>query len=258
MEKLAVLARLHHLRMRRSEPCGISGRERVRQPIGRKKEDGSTSWITEAVTRSHAHRKRGSAAWRGCGAGGSSRLRLDSIPTASGTFTPLTAYSYNSAGGAVSITHNGTGNYTVTFAGLGNGQNSNVEVTAYGSSGRFCQSEGWSSSNGTDVVATVLCFTPAGVPANNSFTLMYELRTSADHVPDQAFVFADQPTATSYTPSLTYQYVYGGAIITITRNGTGNYTVLIPRFLEQEAEPQNHRLSHAGALRRAKLDQRLF
>ena len=154
----------------------------------------------------------------------------NSGPTISGTFTPDSSYSYNSGGGAVSITHNNTGSYSVTFAGLGNGLNSDVEVTGYGSGANFCQSDGWGSSNGTDVSATVLCFTPAGALADNSFTLMYESRTSADHVPSEAFLWANQPTTASYTPALDYQYVYGGATSTVTRNSTGNYTALIPGF----------------------------
>src|SRR6185437_2962963 len=77
------------------------------------------------------------------------------------------------------------------------------------------------------VTATVVCFTPSGVPADNSFTLMYESRLSTDHVPGQAFVWANQPTTASYTPSLDYQYDFGQTI-TINRNGTGNYTVIIP------------------------------
>jgi hypothetical protein len=162
----------------------------------------------------------------------------NSSPTGSGTFTPSAAYSYDSAGGAITITHNSTGSYTVTFAGLGNGVNSNVEVTGYGSSPNFCQSDGWGSGNGTDVTATVLCFTPAGTLADNSFTLMYESRTSADHVPDETFVWANQPSTASYTPDPNYQFAFGGGPITVTRSSAGNYDVLIPGYTDKEPSLQ--------------------
>jgi len=158
----------------------------------------------------------------------------NSDPSASGTITPDSAYSYNSAGGTVSITHNATGSYTVTFGSLGDALDSNVEVTGYGTSSNFCQSNGWFSSNGTDVSADVLCFTAAGVAVDNSFTLLYEARYTTDPVPDEAFVWADQPTATSYTPSTTYQYDSNAtnrtSAITISRFSPGSYSVLMPGF----------------------------
>jgi hypothetical protein len=150
-------------------------------------------------------------------------------PTISGTTTPDSAYSFNSSGGAIGITRNAKGNYSVIFAGLGNALNSNVVVSAYGSGPDFCVVGGWSSPNGTDVEANVLCYNKAGNLADHSFTMLYQARTHSDPTtPTVAFLFANEPTTLSYTPDLTYQYNPGGGMNTITHNGTGNYTAALP------------------------------
>jgi len=150
-------------------------------------------------------------------------------PTTPGTTTPNTAYSYNSSGGAISITRNATGVYDVTFAGLGNASNSNVQVTAYGTGPDFCISGGWTSPSGSDVVARVLCYTSAGSLADHSFTMLYQARTHSDPTtPTVAFLWANQPTSASYTPDLAYQYNPASGTNTITRSSTGNYTANLP------------------------------
>ena len=152
-------------------------------------------------------------------------------PTMPGTTTPDTLYSYNSSGGAISITRNNTGNYSVLFSGLGNSFNSNVQVTAYGPGPDFCISGGWFSPNGADVEANVYYYNPAGNSDDHSFTMLYQSRTSSDVTkPSVGFLFANQPTASSYTPDTLYQYNPGGGTNTITRNSTGNYTANLPGF----------------------------
>ena len=150
-------------------------------------------------------------------------------PTTAGTTTPDTAYSYNSSGGAISITRNAVGNYTAIFAGLGNGLNSNVVVSGYGSGADFCIVENWFSTNGTDVDVNVLCYNKAGNLADHSFTALYQARTHGDPTtPTVAFLWANEPTAPSYTPDLDYQYNPGGGTNTIVRTSTGNYTATLP------------------------------
>jgi hypothetical protein len=152
-------------------------------------------------------------------------------PTTAGTTTPDSFYSYNSSGGAISITRNARGNYTVTFAGLGNALNSDVVVTPYGPGPDYCVTGGWSSPNGTDVDANVYCFNKAGSLADHGFTLLYQSRASGDPTtPSVAYLWANDPTAGSYTPNLTYQYNVTGGTNTITRNSTGSYTANLPGF----------------------------
>src|SRR5262245_42166976 len=42
------------------------------------------------------------------------------------------------------------------------------------------------------------------------------------------YVWANQPSSASYTPSLTYQFNSAGGTNTITRSGVGQYTVHFP------------------------------
>jgi hypothetical protein len=150
-------------------------------------------------------------------------------PTTAGTTTPDSAYSFNSSGGAIAITRNAKGNYTVTFTGLGNGLNSNVVVSAYGAGPDFCVSDGWTSPNGTDVTANVLCYNKLGDLADHSFTLLYQARVHGNPTtPSVAFLLANEPSAANYTPDLTYQYNPGGALNTMTRSSAGNYTATLP------------------------------
>jgi hypothetical protein len=150
-------------------------------------------------------------------------------PTTPGTTTPDAAYSYNSAGGSVAITRSSEGNYTVLFAGLENGENSHVQVSAYGPGSNFCMSGGWYSPDGIDVGAVVYCYNTAGNIVDNSFTLLYTARSLNDEVrPELAFLWANAPTTPSYTPATPYQFNETGGTNTVTRNGTGSYTANLP------------------------------
>lgn len=150
-------------------------------------------------------------------------------PTTAGTTTPDSTYSYNSSGGAISITRNAVGNYNVVFAGLGNGLFSNAVASGYGSGADFCVVGGWYSTNDIDVQVNVLCYNKSGNPADHSFTALYQARTHSDPTtPSVAFLWANEPTAPSYTPDLDYQYNPGGGTNTIIRNSTGNYAATLP------------------------------
>jgi len=150
-------------------------------------------------------------------------------PTTAGTTTPDTAYSYNSSGGAVSVTRKAIGNYSVIFAGLGNGLNSNAVASGQGTGPNFCSVGGWFSSNDTDVEVDVVCFDKAGYPDDHSFTALYQARTHSDPTtPTVAFLWANQPTASSYTPDLDYQFNPAGGTNTIVRSSAGNYVATLP------------------------------
>jgi hypothetical protein len=87
----------------------------------------------------------------------------NNLLSTSGTLT--NGYTYNETGGAVTSTHNATGSYTVSFAGLNIGTG-NVQVSAYGGGATSCKVGSWGSS-----AANVLCFDAAGNPANSLFSL---------------------------------------------------------------------------------------
>ena len=148
-------------------------------------------------------------------------------PTTPGTTTPDAAYSYNSSGDAIGITRNVKGYYTVTFYGLGDASNGNVVLTAYGAGPDYCTAGSWYSSNDTDVQADVYCYNKDGDRADHYFTLLYQARTHSDPTtPSVAYLLANQPSSSSYTP--TAQYNPSGGVNTITHSATGNYTANLP------------------------------
>lgn len=87
------------------------------------------------------------------------------------SYTPNAAYSYNSAGGPVSIVRTGVGIYTVKFSGLGgSGSGGNVQVTAYGSDAATCKVANWGFAP-TDFTVNVRCFQSGGSPIDTRYTI---------------------------------------------------------------------------------------
>jgi len=143
-------------------------------------------------------------------------------PNASGQYTPPSAYSYNSTGGAITVTPIATGAYKVTFAGLhSNTGTDDVQVTAYNTTG-FCTAGQWSYYHG-QVNANVNCYDAMDNPANTQFDLLYQERTGIFGTGTKgiAFVYANSPTSASYTPDTAYQYNSTGGTNTIIRNSEG-------------------------------------
>jgi hypothetical protein len=141
---------------------------------------------------------------------------------ATGTYNPAAGFSFNSSGGVNQVSNSGVGTYSVTFPGLG-GAGGNVQVTAYGSGSERCKVMGWSQS-GTSEVVSVACHTAAGAPVNTLFTATYYRSTSPDK---GAFVWANNGTLASYSPSLAYSWNSAGGANSITRSGTGAYAVTL-------------------------------
>jgi hypothetical protein len=95
-----------------------------------------------------------------------------------GTVSTLgAAVSRNSSGLGVSLRHVSTGNFAVTFAGLG-GQDVRlgVHVTSASLNGDHCKVAGWQSvlgaGNQQDLVVNVACFETDGTPEDQGFRLM--------------------------------------------------------------------------------------
>ena len=156
-------------------------------------------------------------------------------PNASGPYTPLSAYSYNASGGAVTITPTGTGLYTVDFAGLNSSYPDTVQITAYDTNG-YCRSNGWNGN--VQGEAYVACFDAAGAPANSDFTILYEARGGdfGNANAGLAYMYADKPTAPSYSPDRSFNST-GGAN-SIARNSVGSWTVTIPGLTKVGGEVQ--------------------
>jgi hypothetical protein len=151
---------------------------------------------------------------------------------ATGTFIADPSYSRNSSGDFFgqgvdnTITQLGTGWYHVRFPGIGTATGGNVQVTAYGSGSQRCKVQSWTNGGG-DVDVYVYCYTAGGAAIDTRFSVAY-VRKSGTGATDEAYVWANDPAAASYTPNLTYQFNSSGAQNTIVRQGVGVYAVTLP------------------------------
>jgi hypothetical protein len=157
----------------------------------------------------------------------------------SSSYTPTT-FSYNSTGGANTITHNATGSYTVLLPGLTK-VGGDVQVTAYNgydttANPARCKVEFWGSgSSGTSI--NVLCFDSTGTAADEEFSLAFSLADPyAVGTPPtnyQAYAWTNNSTDTSvYTPDSIYNYSdFGTGLMTSQNTGTGSYTTAVPPTL---------------------------
>jgi hypothetical protein len=158
-------------------------------------------------------------------------------PTAS-SYTPSSTYQVNFTGASNTITRNGVGAYTITFPGLGGdyspGGGGTVNVTAYGWGSESCKVQSWWYAPGASVLVNVLCFDTKGAPVDTYFSATFTIYPTPLNDARFAYAWADQPYAPSYTPSTLYQHnSEGQAALTITRGGTGDYTVRIPGMTQQ-------------------------
>ena len=143
-------------------------------------------------------------------------------------YTPKRGDSFNSSGGGIHIHRSGTGKYRVTFFGLGSfASQGTVDVTAEGLQPEQCNVVRWvPDSIGTKLLVYVDCWTVAGAALDSPFMAAFTPGGSTTGTTD--FVWANNPTAHSYTPETAYQFNSSGGTNTIKRLGTGRYKVLLP------------------------------
>ncbi|MCA8974924.1 MAG: hypothetical protein KDC98_09390 [Planctomycetes bacterium] len=178
-------------------------------------------------------------------------------PGTTATFTPSTDYQYDTGGGLITVTPDlqQQNKFLVRVPNVpGRGV---VQACAYSGS-HTAVVESWTPSNG-DVLAVVKLFNANGTAANNArFTFRY--RVGGDGIRHEAYLWADQPLAASYTAPATTSYVSNGAAATIIRLGPGSYQVLIPGLGAQGEEfgnvqitPYNSNLVHAKVVQWTRL-----
>jgi hypothetical protein len=143
-----------------------------------------------------------------------------------GDFDASPGFSFNIQGGTNHVTQTGTGTYRVDFEGLGANVGGNAQVTAYGTGSEYCNVSSW-ISNLMMLELNVSCFDKNGNPVNTRFAASYAYRTDKPGA-EGGYVWADQPSSASYTPSTMYQWNSTGSNSTITRSGTGTYAVFLP------------------------------
>lgn len=151
------------------------------------------------------------------------------------SYTPLGAYSWNGDRGAPTVARTAIGSYTVTFPNLGSTgpEYGNVQVTPYGTSLTRPKVTSWSSGTG-DLVALIRVRDVFGNLTDGRFIVSYSevaAPIAVEHG-SGAHVWADQPTATSYTPHSAYTDSNGrfgpSGAETIDRLSTGRYRVNLP------------------------------
>jgi hypothetical protein len=149
------------------------------------------------------------------------------------------AFSFNSAGGPNHVTRTGTGHYAVILPGLGVAKG-DVQVTPYhegavtsaspaGITFTDCKVAGWSPS-GSDELIYVYCFDVNGDPSDSQFNLIFTERAGLKGPGGGPFAYllAQKPSTASYSPKAAYRYSSAGHAPSITRQGTGKYTVTLP------------------------------
>lgn len=143
-------------------------------------------------------------------------------------YTPSPTWSFNSTGGANSVTRTGTGAYTVRLNGLGVAAG-HVQVTPYGTGTELCKVLNWGPT-GADQLVRVQCYAAGGTTVNTRFNVTYSRNLPILGVPVEysGYVWADQPSVASYTPAAAYQFNSVGGSNTIARTAVGTYTVNLP------------------------------
>lgn len=171
------------------------------------------------------------------------------------------AYSWNSTGQPMTVTHTpGSGLYGVLFTGQFGGfdwatpdtcsavpsfNGGTVEVTAYGGGNDYCNPVGW-GYNADGAIVNVACFNGStGAPDDSAFDVAFDTMSPTAQE-NSAFVWANQPTTSSYSPASGWTadivsegdgyacpyYVTGTTnttdAATITRSSTGSYSVFFP------------------------------
>lgn len=160
-------------------------------------------------------------------------------PTAE-SYTPNQSFQHNSTGEVNTITRTGTGAYTVAIPGIGNGLGSLHLTAASGSAqgseyvaGTTCKIDR-SSANSEQYV---VCFNAAGEPADSAFYLSYSAG-DVDLGAHAAYLWANDPTADSYTPDERYQFNSTNNPNTVRRGGAGMYAVFLPGMAAHQGNVQ--------------------
>jgi hypothetical protein len=134
------------------------------------------------------------------------------------SYTPDPNFSYTSAGGAITITHDsGAGNYRVNF-GTGNPAGSVLLVNSRLTPSQ-CHVGEWKP-----VATRIRCFDSfTGSPADAD----YQVLQVAQSLPGRriGFAFADRLSSASYTPNPSFSFNSSGGSVKVTRPAMGRYAV---------------------------------
>lgn len=138
-------------------------------------------------------------------------------PTATTSYAPEAARSYNASAGSIAAARTGTGTYSMTFAGLAL-DGGNVQVTAVGSDASHCTVSGVSASK-----VDVRCL-KGTTPADSAYTVSV-IRSDATSAA-KVFAYAlTNDSTTSYTPDAAYALNSSAKGVTAYYGGVGKYSL---------------------------------
>jgi len=146
------------------------------------------------------------------------------LPIVSAAYPPLSTYSWNGNGQAISVSRLSTGSYLVSFSGFQASPNGGtVQVTPYGVTDIRCKVVGWSVTS-----AQVGCYRRDGTPDDSEFGISYATDVIYGADPGATahpggFAWANSSAAASYQPSSIYRHNSTGGGFLATRSGTGAY-----------------------------------
>jgi hypothetical protein len=170
-------------------------------------------------------------------------------PTAS-SYTPDPANQWNSVGGTITINHGSSpGVYFVKFPGQ-SFSGGTVQVTAVGSGSEHCKVGDWGQTGLSDQVVTVYCFTTGGSLVDTTFSALLAVQWPNYPVNGYGYVWADEPSSSSYVVTGTRTRVYTGnpspGPVTVTRTGLGRYSVVFKGLGSTSKEPTHVQVTGYG------------
>jgi hypothetical protein len=153
--------------------------------------------------------------------------------SSSANSTPPYHQQFNSAGMTNTVSRTGVGTYAVFLPEIGrttSGGHARVTAAGYGATRCKVVNFGWATPAST-IRVNIRCFDTAGTPTDSRFSMTFTDRTNTLGLngccnPDghqSAYALANNATAASYTPSLSYQHEVPSGGATASRAGTGNY-----------------------------------
>jgi hypothetical protein len=167
------------------------------------------------------------------------------IQSASSPVTASAFFSYNAAGGPITSTPLGTGEYRVRFAGLGRQTAQDREaviVSPYGSNAH-CQPTSWTTTAG-DLDVNVRCFDPLGAAANSRFVIL--VADDARPGSQLTFLVADQPTAVGAYQPTNQATRPGPGTATVEGIGPGTWDITLPGFYRNGGREETFLVSTTG------------
>lgn len=137
---------------------------------------------------------------------------------AAADYVPNTLYSWNGAGGTINVQRFGTGNYVVTYNGMGAVSGGHAQVSAYGSGDARCRINTVESGGFNTKNVYVRCHRADGTLVDSAYTVLF-LGSADRHT---GYALANNSGAASYTPPAATSANQNGAILAI-RSGAGVY-----------------------------------